>query len=80
VASYLRAERLRIPVSYLSAQQYQVAYGSRPVPGVAVTQSGRLVEVVNSGQLHVRGRRDTRSLNEIVGNLVAGSRYSFAEH
>jgi hypothetical protein len=80
VASFLRAERLNIPVTYLSARQYQVAYGSRPLPGVAVKQSGRLVEVVNSGQMHVRGRRDTSSLNEIVANLVGGVRYSLAQH
>ena len=74
VASFLRNERLNIPVSYLTAQQYRVAYLARPRPGVSVLQHGRLVETVNTGQLHVRGRRDTSSLDEIVRNAITINR------
>jgi hypothetical protein len=78
VTSFLRKERLQLQVSYLSAQQYRRAYGGEPVPSVAVSQRGRLVELLNTGQLHVRGRRDTRSLQEVVAQLLSTTHLTLA--
>lgn len=78
VASFMRNERLDITVAYVSAEQYRLAYGAPPRPGVVVTHRGRLVEALNTGQLRVQGRRDTRSLGEIVTGLVSGTRSSLA--
>jgi hypothetical protein len=80
VASFLRREGLNLRVSFLSAQEYRQAFHTAPVPGVSVTRGGQLVENLNTGQLQVRGRRDTSSLMEIVGQLVSpggSARYSF---
>jgi hypothetical protein len=80
IASFLRRERLDLRVSHVSTADYRRAFHSEPVPGVAVTQRGRLVENLNAGQMQVRERRDTSSLLEIVGRLLSpGARYSLGQ-
>lgn len=76
VNSFLRRERLDLAVTYTTTQQYRRAFGEEPVPSVSVKQRGRLVEALNTGQLQVRGRRDTRSLQELVSQLLRRTRYS----
>jgi hypothetical protein len=78
VAAFMRRERLDANVTYLSTREYRQAYRTSPVPGIAVGVQGRLVESVNAGLIHVRNRRGSESLEEIVRELLVPSRYSFA--
>lgn len=78
IASFMRRERLDASVVHLSTQAYRQAYRANPIPGIAVSQQGRLVTSVNAGLVHVRDRRGSSSLDEIVGQLLSPSRYSVA--
>lgn len=70
VASFLRNERLDLPVVNISERDYRQMFGSEATPAVVVTQGQQVIEVLAAGRQIPRGRRGTAALVERLKALV----------
>lgn len=77
VAAFMRREQINAAVVHLSTREYRRAHRTNPIPGIDVSRQGQLIGSVNAGLVHVRGRRNSDSLDEIVREILAPSRLSF---